>query len=48
MIHAWEKYGLEAASQEHETRYYRRRGKQGKVPTLEYIIPGKLAFIKMV
>jgi RNA-directed DNA polymerase len=24
MIHAWDKYGLEAASQEHEARYYRR------------------------
>jgi hypothetical protein len=36
MIHAWDKYDLEAASQEHEARYYRRRGKQGKVPTLDY------------
>jgi len=29
MIHAWDKYGLQEASQEHEARYYRRRGKQG-------------------
>src|SRR5262245_27596171 len=36
MIHAWDKYGLDAASQEHEARYYRRQGKQGKVPTLDY------------
>ena len=48
MIHAWDKYGLQEASREHEARYYRRHGKQGDVPTLRYIIPGKLAFIKMI
>lgn len=42
IIHAWDKYGLEAASQEHEARYYRRRGKRGKVPTLDYIPIGEI------
>jgi len=48
MIYAWDKYSLQEASQEHEARYYRRRGKKGQVPALNYIIPGKLAFIKMI
>jgi RNA-directed DNA polymerase len=48
MIHAWAKYGLEAAGIEHATRFYRRKGKKGEIPPFDCIIRGKLEFIKMV
>jgi hypothetical protein len=48
MIHAWAKYGIESAGDEHAARYYRRQGKMKKVPPFESIIRGKLEFVKMV
>jgi RNA-directed DNA polymerase len=48
IIHAWEKYGEDAAEEEHARRYYRRTGCSHSVPPLRSIIRGKLEFLKMV
>ncbi|MCE5266712.1 MAG: TIR domain-containing protein [Planctomycetaceae bacterium] len=48
MIHSWQKFGFDAAHNEHTSRYYRRLGKLGNPPRLDQIIRGKLAFVRMV
>lgn len=48
MIHAWEKYGREAADADHATKFYRRRWRRGGIPSIQSVIRGKLDFVKMV
>lgn len=49
MLHAWEKFGLEAAGQEHFARY---RGARGPLKAagvrFRHVVYGQLSFIKMV
>lgn len=50
MIHAWRKFGMEAAAAEHVARYVRGAGRQIKNPPRQFraAIYGELAFLKMV
>ncbi len=48
MIRAVEVFGFDAANDEHVSKYYRRRGRRSAVPSIENIIQGKLAYVKMV
>jgi RNA-directed DNA polymerase len=49
MIHAWEKFGLQAAENEHLTKYFRRyRSPLRKPPKFDSILRGKLLYFSMV
>ena len=49
MLHAWEKYGLEAAQQEFDGLYDRRcRRPDGEGPSFGRVVRGKLDFVRMV
>ena len=50
MLHAWERYGLEAAQHRFETHYYRPeiRARFVNVPRYEDVIAGKLAYLKFI
>jgi RNA-directed DNA polymerase len=49
MIHAWEKFGLQAAEDEHLTKYFRRhRSPLRKPPKFDSILRGKLLYLSMV
>jgi hypothetical protein len=49
MIHAWEKFGLQAAESEHLTKYFRRqRSPLRKPPKFDSILRGKLLYFSMV
>jgi RNA-directed DNA polymerase len=49
MLHAWDRYGLEAAEREFGERYDRRsRRPGGRPPSFGRIVRGKLDFLKMV
>lgn len=49
MLHAWEKYGLKAAEDEHLAKYDKkhRAGYRGR-PSFQYVLKGKIEFIGMV
>jgi RNA-directed DNA polymerase len=49
MLHAWERYGLEAAQQEFREKYNRRsRHPDAPPPSFGRVLRGKLDFLKMV
>jgi RNA-directed DNA polymerase len=49
MLHAWERYGLEAAEQEFREKHDRRsRRPGGRPPSFGRVVRGKLDFLKMV
>ncbi|MCL4250171.1 MAG: TIR domain-containing protein [Anaerolineae bacterium] len=48
MLHAWEKYGLEAAQAEFEKRYNQQVSNSVGVRRFEVVLKGKLNFLKMV
>lgn len=49
MIHAWERFGLQAAEVEHLTKYFRRhRSPLRKAPKYDSILRGKLLYLSMV
>lgn len=49
MLHAWQKYGLEAAQSEFADKYDRKRRKRRKVPiSLPHVVKGKIDFLGMV
>jgi RNA-directed DNA polymerase len=49
MIHAWEKFGLQAAETEHLAKYFRRyRSPVRKPPKFDSILRGKLLYLAMV
>lgn len=50
MLHAWEKYGLEAAAHEHHKLYASKyRGPyKDEAPLFQNVVRGKIAFLKMV
>lgn len=47
-VHAWRKFGYDAANEEHATRYYRRPLLGDKKPELAFILRGKLDYLTMV
>lgn len=48
MIHAWEKYGYEAAEKEHNEEYLQRHRASDSVKSFKYVVKGKLVFLKSV
>lgn len=50
MLHAWEKFGLEAAQEEFRAKYDRRRSRHPdwQAPSFDRVVRGKLDFLKMV
>lgn len=49
MIHAWDKFGYEAAEIEHANKYYAKRGRiNDHVPPFSLILRGKLEYLRMI
>lgn len=48
MLHAWRKYGYEAAEQEFHTKYDKHRNPLGRQASFEQVLIGKIAFVGMV
>ncbi|HCY63237.1 MAG TPA: RNA-directed DNA polymerase [Oxalobacteraceae bacterium] len=47
-LHAWDKYGYEAATAEWEKRPYKRQRRIGGIPSLKNVLWGKLLYVRMV
>lgn len=49
MLHAWEKFGIECAEREHQTKYYSKQKSPYKsIPSFKQILRGKIEFIAIV
>lgn len=49
MLHAWEKFGLEAAEKEYRRKYYfKQKGPYKGTPTFKQVLRGKIEFLGMV
>jgi len=49
MVHAWEKYGLEAAQSQLETKYgYKHRAPWSQKPRFERVLKGKIEYLGMI
>ncbi len=51
MLHAWEKYGYDAAEKEYELKYWRKKpvkSYQPRKPSFRHVIKGKIEFLGMV